>query len=469
MSEVHRSPFIGTWYPAEAVELDRLLEERFRISCCRLGPFLLRDGLGFVVPHAGPEYSGAVAASVYRSLRQQRPERLVLLAFPHHGDLRGVAVPDVRAISTPLGSVTIDRFLSTRFPRVAEALVCDHSFEIQLPFLQKAAPGARLCPLYVGYMNDGERRALEALLAAEWRPGTVLIASSDFTHYGRSFGYVPFPSDSRVADRLRGLDFECMEAAGSLDASWFLKTLAATGATVCGSAPISLMLGALRLICPEGVFQATLDYQTSGELTGDFRHSVSYAALGYYRSSSFELGFDDRAALLASAEETLDCFRETGSREPVKARGSDALQSRRGVFVSLHRGDQLLGCMGHCPGREPLAEAVPDLALSAALEDPRFSPGDALASPFEVEISMLTPLRRIVHPEDFQVGRHGGFLKFPPWSGLLLPQVATHHSWTATDFLRALAEKCSLAPEAYRDPAARLYVFEAQVFSRAKP
>ena len=196
---------------------------------------------------------------------------------------------------------------------------------------------------------------------------------------------------------------------------------------------------------------------------------MSYAALGYYRSSSFELGFDDRAALLASAEETLDCFRETGSREPVKARGSDALQSRRGVFVSLHRGDQLLGCMGHCPGREPLAEAVPDLALSAALEDPRFSPGDALASPFEVEISMLTPLRRIVDPEDFQVGRHGGFLKLPPWSGLLLPQVAPHHSWTATDFLRALAEKCGLATEAYQDPAARLYVFEAQVFSRAKP
>lgn len=469
MSTVHVSPFSGTWYPAGAAALGRLLEERFDLSRQRTGPFLYPNGLGFVVPHAGPEYSGTVAASVYRALREQKPERIVLLAFPHHGGLRRAAVPQVRAVSTPLGSVPIHDFLSARFPRVAEAAVCDHSFEIQLPYLQKAAPGAHLCPLYVGSMTDDERRALAEALAAEWSPGTVWLASSDFTHYGRSFGYVPFPADDFIAERLREIDSEYIDAAGSLDDSLFLDALIANRATVCGSAPISLMLAALRVLRPAGVYETTLDYQTSGELTGDFRHTVSYAALGYYPRESFDLSVEDRAGLLESAEETLRRLRETGRREPVLPRGSQALESRRGAFVSLHRGGELLGCMGQCPGRDRLRESVPEMALAAALEDPRFPSGAAVAGPFDIEISVLTPLRRIIHPEDFQVGRHGGLLRLHHRTGLLLPQVAPRHGWTTADFLAALAHKSGLPPQAYEDPQARLYIFEAQVFSRTNP
>jgi MEMO1 family protein len=469
MPAVHISPFSGTWYPAQAAELDRLLEENFESSRQRTGPFLFRDALGYVVPHAGPEYSGVVAASVYRSLRRQNPERIVLLAFPHHGGLRGAAVPDLDAISTPLGSFAIDPFLPPQFPRVTERVVCDHSFEIQLPFLQKAAPGAQVCPLYVGVMSDSERHALAQHLAEEWRPGTVLIASSDFTHYGRSFGYVPFPADSHISKRLHELDLECVEAAGSLDSFLFLQTLSETGATVCGSGPISLLLDTLHLISPNNLFQATLDYQTSGEVTGDFRHTVSYAALGYYARDAFELNAADRGALLGSAEETLRRLSQTRMRDVSRPRGSAALDSRRGVFVSLHRGQELLGCMGHCTGEMPLAEAVPELALAAALEDPRFPPGEALTGPFEVEISVLTPLRRIVHVSDFQVGRHGGLLRLHSAVGLLLPQVAPRHGWDGDRFLGALSVKAGLDRNAYRAKHARLYVFEAQVFTREHP
>jgi MEMO1 family protein len=469
MSAVHVSPFSGTWYPAGAAALGRLLEERFELSRQRTGPFLYPNGLGFVVPHAGPEYSGTVAASVYRALREQEPERIVLLAFPHHGGLRGAAVPEVQAVSTPLGSVPIDGFLSARFPRTPEAKVCDHSFEIQLPYLQKAAPNAHLCPLYVGSMTDGERRAFAEALAAEWRPGTVWLASSDFTHYGRSFGYVPFPADDFIAERLCEIDSEYIDAAGSLDDSLFLDVLTGNCATVCGSAPISLMLAALRQLRPGGIFQTTLDYQTSGELTGDFRHTVSYAALGYYPRESFELTEEDRGALLDSAEETLRRLRQTGHRDPARPRGSSALESRRGLFVSLHRDGELLGCMGQCPGREILRDSLPEMALAAALEDPRFPPGAAVSGPFDVEVSVLTPLRRLIQPEDFQVGRHGGMLRLHARTGLLLPQVAPRHRWTAADFLEALAQKSGLPPQACKNPDARLYVFEAQVFSRAKP
>jgi len=466
MATVHISPYSGTWYPSDEVELERLIDECFEASARRTGPYLLPDGLGFVVPHAGPQYSGVVAAAVYRSLRQQKPERIILLAFPHRGGLRGPAVPQTGAVSTPLGDVAIDQALGTRFRRIAEDRVCDHSFEIQLPFLQKAAPGARLSPLYVGPMSDSERRSAAEILAEEWRPGTVFLASSDFTHYGSNFGYLPFPTDDRVAARLQALDFECIQAAGSLDGSLFHDTLAETAATVCGSDPIALLLATLNHLRPGDPFQVTLDYQTSGEITGDYHHSVSYAALGYYSRSAFELSADDCEELLTSAHETLRRLRATGHREPVLAHdGSLALESFRGVFVSLHRGAELLGCVGCCSSDSPLAEAVPEFALAAALEDPRFRPGAAVEGPVDIEISVLTPLRRVRNASSFQVGRHGAVLSLGARSGLLLPQVATGRGWDTAQFLAALERKSGVDVE---DPRARMYVFEAQVFARKR-
>ncbi len=464
MSTVHISPYSGTWYPADEVELDRLIDECFESSARRTGPYILPDGLGYVVPHAGPQYSGVVAAAVYRALRQQKPERIILLAFPHRGGLGGVAVPQTGAVWTPLGDVAIDQALATRFRRIAEDRVCDHSFEIQLPFLQKAAPGARISPLYVGPMSDSERRSAAEILAEEWRPGTVFLASSDFTHYGRNFGYVPFPADDHIAARLQALDFECIQAAASLDCSLFHETLAETAATVCGSDPIALLLDTLRRLRPGDPFQVTLDYQTSGEITGDYHHSVSYAALGYYNSSAFELSADDREELLTSAHETLRLLRATGRRELVCAQmGSLALESRRGVFVSLHRGAELLGCVGCVTGASPLAEAVPEYALAAALEDPRFRPGAAVEGPVDIEISVLTPLRRVRNACGFQVGRHGAVLTHGGRSGLLLPQVAGGRGWDAAQFVAALERKSGVDAE---DPRARMYIFEAQVFAR---
>lgn len=464
MSTVHISPYSGTWYPSDDAELERLIHDCFESSANRTGPYLLPDGLGFIVPHAGPQYSGVVASAVYRALRRQKPERIILLAFPHRGGLCGPAVPRTGAVATPFGVVGIDNALGGRFRQVAEDLVCDHSFEIQLPFLQKAAPGARLSPVYVGPMSNSERRRAAAILAEEWCPGTVFLASSDFTHYGRNFGYMPFPTDDRVAERLQALDFECIEVAGSLDSSLFFETLAETAATVCGSDPIALLLDTLDRQRPGNPFQVTLDYQTSGEITGDYHHSVSYAALGYYNASAFELSAADCEALLTSAHETLRRLRTTGQREVVCPQGGSlALESCRGVFVSLHRGPELLGCVGCSTSHSPLAGAVPEFALAAALEDPRFRPGAAVEGPVDIEISVLTPLRRVRNAGSFQIGRHGAVLTLGGRSGLLLPQVATGRGWNAAQFLAALARKSGVDPE---DPRARMYVFEAQVFAR---
>ena len=464
MLAIHKSPYSGAWYPGDAAELESLLAERFAQSEHRTGRFLFGNALGYVVPHAGPAYSGTVAAAVYRSLAQQRPERIVLLAFPHHGGLSEVAAPNVKRISTPLGEVDVDSDFAG-FPRVPEDQVCDHSFEIQLPFLQNAVPGVAVTALYVGRLDGAARREAGAKLAEAWQPGTVFIASSDFTHYGRRFGYTPFPADRDIAASLRELDFDCIDAAGSLDSALFLETIEERSATVCGTGPIALLLDVLRALGVDGVYQSVLDYQTSGEIEGDYRHSVSYAALGYFPRSSFDLDEADRTSLLDAAEATLKRLRDTGERDPLVAAGSAALSALRGAFVSLHHREELLGCVGNRGGR-PLAEEIGELTLAAALDDPRFRPAADQTGPIDIEISVLTPSRRIRDIDEFQIGRHGASLRLGRNSGLLLPQVAPKRQWTTEDFFRALARKSVLLPHLWRDPQARLEIFEAQIFAR---
>jgi MEMO1 family protein len=469
MATSHASPFAGHWYPAAAHDLERLLDVSFAASAGRTGEFLYSGGAGYIVPHAAPTYSGTVAAAVYRTLARQQPERVVAIGFPHRGGLAGAAVADAASISTPLGEVPIDREWLARlpFPVRPEGTLCDHSVELQIPFLQHAVPHARFAPIYAGQMNPGQRRAAAEALASAWSPGTVFVASSDLTHYGPDFHYVPFPLDGRTPDAIRGLDEEALDAAASLDPGLFLQYLSRTGATVCGADPIALLLETLRQLPGPPLWQTTLDYDTSGEITADWHHSVSYGAAGYFPSDAFTLDRADCTALVDAAEASFSNLRANKESGPAPVcGGSPALDTRRGVFVSLHQHDRLLGCLGHCPGHQPLRQAVPELALSAAQDDPRFRPAAEVAGEVAIEISVLTPLRRIVDEASFVPGVHGATLDLRSHRSLLLPQVATERNWGTAGFLEALSRKAGLGPNAWHNPDARLAVFGAQVFSR---
>ena len=469
----HITPFAGTWYPAEAGDLERLLDEVFERSRQRIGPCSLPPAAAYVVPHAGLAYSGTVAAAAYRHLAQQKPDRIILLGFSHRGGPPGVAIPDVARIATPMGDVEIDAAALARlashppFHTVPEAHVCDHSVEIQLPLLLKAAPGVPIAPLYVGAMTADERRTAAQALAELAGPGTVFLASSDLTHYGRNFNYLPFPPDEEAPHRLKELDEGVIEAAGSVDASFFLEHIAATRVTVCGFEPIALLLETLAL-SPDELFQQALDYETSGEITGDYRHSVSYASLGYFHAGSLSLDSEDQAALLESARLTLGRMFETGKRTPRPPEGGGTSLGRRaGVFVSLHQDGCLRGCVGHKSGRDRLSTAVPLLALSAALDDPRFKPLRACKTDIEIEISVLSPLKRVRDGTRFRVGLHGAYIESESARGLLLPQVADGRDWSAGNFLDALAAKAGLPPGAWARPGVRLYLFQSQAFARS--
>lgn len=468
---LHVSPYAGSWYPDNASELRDLLDRLFADSRRRTGSFLTPRPAAFVVPHAGLVYSGTVAAVVYRHIEKLSPARVILLGFSHRGAPPGLWVPRVDGFLTPAGEIAVDRELAAdlverpEFGFLPEASLCDHSIELQLPLLARAAPAARLLPIYVSHLDPTVRDQAARVLADLSRAGALLLASSDFTHYGKSFHYEPFPTDAWVADRLRDLDESLMEAAGSLSPELFLETLRSTRATLCGYEPISLLLAALRLLeTHEEIFQETLDYQTSGEITGHFHHSVSYAALGYFPYSAFHLGPEDQAALLRSARRTLEHYQQTGERRAIPAEGgSSVLERRAAAFVTLHKNGQLRGCVGRRAAVEPLSRTVAEMTLAAALDDSRFDPVSRTETGLQIEISVLSPFKRITDRSAFRINQHGAVLQAGVHHGLLLPQVASERGWTAEQFFEALVRKAGVSSNVYRDPSVRIFVFRAQI------
>ena len=471
-SAMHATPYSGTWYPDERRALEALLDELWRKSEERTGGFLLSGARAFVVPHAGLVYSGTVAAAVYRHLGRQQPRSIVVAGFSHRGAPAGIWIPEIEGFQTPLGEVSVDQELAERlaskrpFHKLAESRLCDHSVEIQLPLIQKAVPQAKVLPLYVSQLDASSREEAASVLAESVNADTVLVASSDLTHFGSGFHYQPFPVDRVVAERLRHLDGQVIEAVGSLREELFLETLRETGATVCGCDPIALMLRTLRRFEADGeIFQEVLDYQTSGEITGDFQHSVSYGALGYFPHTSFELDEPARNAVLALARRTLAEYQRTGGQDVPESppSGLPALERHAPLFVTLHQRGILRGCLGKNTPGEPLEKSVPELTMAAALEDPRFDPVAPSEEGLDVEVSILSPMKRITSLGDFRVNEHGALLRVGGRQALLLPQVATERNWSGEQFLQALGLKAGVGQGAHLDPSAKLHVFRAQI------
>jgi AmmeMemoRadiSam system protein A len=139
-----------------------------------------------------------------------------------------------------------------------------------------------------------------------------------------------------------------------------------------------------------------------------------------------------------------------------------------GLFVSLHRDERLRGCIGYIEGLRPLPLALQETAIAAAFRDPRFEPltADELDK-VEIEISVLSPLRRIESLNEIELGKHGVMMRLGNHHGLLLPQVASKSDWNVETFLAYVCRKADLPSDAWKDPDAEIYIFEAEIFSDA--
>jgi len=284
--DVRRSHLAGSWYPADAATLRGLVEGLLRESRPQDSE---PAPIAFVVPHAGYQYSGSVAAAAYRLVAVLRPRRVVVLAPSHRMSFAGLAIPKAAGFQTPLGIVWLDEVVpslaSSDLVRVSPSpFEGEHSFEIQLPFLQCTVPDATVVPILFGSLGAADDVAVESLLSRLADDDTLFLISSDFTHYGWRFDYEPFPATSaeEVRAQLEELDTAAIAPILSGDAAAFRSFLARTGDTVCGRIPLAAFLATLG----HGGHGRLLAYRTSLDVTGDFEHSVSYAALALHAATS---------------------------------------------------------------------------------------------------------------------------------------------------------------------------------------
>jgi AmmeMemoRadiSam system protein A len=152
-------------------------------------------------------------------------------------------------------------------------------------------------------------------------------------------------------------------------------------------------------------------------------------------------------------------------KEEGKVEVPDSLRRKAGAFVCLKTKGELKGCIGYIKAYMPLDETIREMALQAAFHDPRFLPLDRTEwEDTDIEISVLTPMKKIEDVSEVQVGVHGLYVERGGASGLLLPQVAVEQGWDRTTFLEYTCMKAGLSRDAWRSKDTSIYVFSADVF-----
>jgi len=144
---------------------------------------------------------------------------------------------------------------------------------------------------------------------------------------------------------------------------------------------------------------------------------------------------------------------------------TERLKEKGGAFVTLKKRGSLRGCIGYIREIMPLYKTVREAAIQSAFHDPRFEPvAREEWKEIEVEISVLSPMKRVDSIEEIEVGKHGLYIERGPYSGLLLPQVAIEYAFDRETFLEETCLKAGLGRDAWRSRDTSIYIFTAEVF-----
>lgn len=472
---VFTSPLAGDWYPStkEAVEaeIDEYLSQ--------VSDRPLKDVCALILPHAGYRWSGPTAAYGLHQLKDRSYDRVIVIGPSHRVAMENVAsVPDATHYATPLGQVLLDRnFIAElrkhpEFKTIPAVHEGEHSVQIELPLLQHVLSEFQFVPIVVGDLDRPTMRRIGCILRGLIDPQTLVVTSSDFTHYGANFGYVPFRDD--VEEQLKELDGGAIEQVCREDLDGLFDYVETTGATICGRCAIGVLISML----PSDAEVHMLHYATSGEVLGDFSSSVSYCAFAISGKwpkadraatvgESAALAPSDQDRLLRLARATLTHVleeKEIPTAEQLGIEITPAMKQVYGAFVTLHKDGRLRGCIGEIIPTRPVYRAVMAQALNAGLKDYRFPPVEpSELEDIDFEISVLTPARSVASVSEIVLGTHGIILEKGNHTAVFLPQVAAEQGWDLETTLTHLSQKAGLPGNAWREGAS-FEVFEAIVF-----
>lgn len=471
---LNRQPaFAGSFYPASPPKLQEDLDKYFAEAIPKQLEGKVRT---LIVPHAGYDYSGVVAASGYKSIpRDAKYKNIFIIASSHREQFKGASVYAAGNYITPLGEARVNREIASQLIQSSKSISFnpkahdrEHSIEVQIPFIQyhfKEIP--TIVPIVMGSSSLTAARDLATALVPWFTPENLFIISSDFSHY---------PSykdaqriDKLTADAILSKDPEVFYSALRKNSGEGVKNLATPS---CGWSSIMTML--YMADRQEEIEISPLLYRNSGDVAiGDKDRVVGYWAIAGYdaapKAISYALDEGEKNTLLAISRSTLETYLRSGTLAEVdKNLLTGTLRHPAGAFVSLYMGGRLRGCIGNFTPDKPLYMVVQEMTLAAALNDPRFAPVEASELEYiSIEVSVLTPLQKISSIDEFELGKHGIYMSKGGKSGTFLPQVAQSAGWSTEEFLGHCAkDKAGIGYEGWKE--ADLFVYEALVFGEEK-
>jgi len=456
----------GSFYPSDPAQLTKLVDGFLAAAQTPE----IKDLVAIVAPHAGYEYSGQVAAYSYAQIKGRKIDRVVVIAPSHREAFSFSAVYDGAAYETPLGRIPVDQPFAAKLAsgrliqlsgrgHTPTAEGGEHALEVQLPFLQRTLGQFKLVPIVMGDQSYEACRALGRSLAKLIQgPGTLIVASSDLSHF--------HPYDDAVK-----IDRKTLRAIEEWDYLSMIRNFDQRVWEACGGGPIvAAMIAAERLGATRS---KVLKYANSGDVTGDRSRVVGYGAVALFRETArsaagdapFSLGPAEKNELLRIAKTSVETAVKEGKLYDLPAEKFDSLTQERGAFVTLKKHGELRGCIGYVAPMKPLATTVRDVAAFAALRDSRFPPVTAQElADIRLEISVLSPLRRVLDLKQVRTGRDGLVVKKGDYEGLLLPQVAPEQGWDRMTFIQQTCLKAGLPETAWQDAETDVFSFTALVF-----
>jgi len=457
--KIRKPVFAGSFYPADKGALEKKIDG-FLKEVESKGEKIGSPLIGIMVPHAGYEYSGEVAAYAYSQLRGRRYKTVIIIGSSHRMPFKGISIYPSGSWATPLGKVEIDQKAVQTLMVQCKAIKVfshgfeeEHSLEVQLPFLQKILRHFRIVPLLIGSMDADDYRSLSDALVKMLMQSpkeTLIVVSSDMSHY-------------HTYNKANQMDKSALKDIEALNADKLLGGLNNGEYELCGAQGVIALLMASKTL---GTEAKILHYANSGDITSDKGRVVGYGSVAfYYPDNNHALNKKEQKTLLMIARKTLNEYIIQGNIPEFQIKEGNLLE-KRGAFVTLTKKGELRGCIGYITALEQLYKAVSEMAVAASSRDPRFPPvsRDELKD-IHIELSVLSPLKLIDSPDEVETGKHGLYITRGNYSGLLLPQVAVEQRWNREEFLKQACRKAGLPMNAWKEKGTNIYTFTAQIFS----
>jgi len=452
---IRKAVWAGQFYEKRAAilaqQIDQFLENAKKTSSAG------EEILALISPHAGYVYSGQVAAHAYRQIQGKDYDSVIIIAPSHRYGFEGCSIYSEGGYETPLGTAEIDKSLASEiskasgFKYISKAHQSEHSVEVQVPFIQKTLPQAKIVPIVMGYPTKKTiTRLADALIKVLPGKKVMIIVSTDMSHF--------FPKK-----KANDTDSKTISLIKSFKTSTLLRKLERRENIMCGGGPV---VSSLLYAQERGEAKVEIHHYADSSQLGGESQVVGYLAAALYSkipNPQFSLSPEEKTELLQLARSAINQIIREKKIIDYNTENQNFL-TKKGAFVTLKKKGFLRGCIGFIEPIMPLYQTVIQTSIYAACTDQRFPPVSVEElDELEIEISVLSPLKRIRDPSLIKVGKHGLVISKGDKKGLLLPQVPLENKWSRETFLQQACLKAGLPPNTWKSEA-DIYIFEAIIF-----